>query len=703
MYAILKIAGEKYLDSDVTSNGSSYVPDLNTSDENTEDDNEGVAAHSEVEQGIQSNNVSTDLDASLTVNKVGHSAPDDDQMFVKTVESGIKKDFCIYCHKEQSKLSRHLTRLHKSEEEVARYLSFGKGSDERKDIMAKIRKRGQFFFNTHRSVNTGERKVSRRPNARYNKSATDFATCPSCFADYAKTSLRHHYRRCAKRNSAKQRNILMTSKKIIGRIHPQACDILRTKVFPTIQEDEVAKAIRYDELVILFGNKMCQKYKDPHFYDMIRQKMRQLGRFLIEIRKHTNDIHEFFSVFFPKNYDATIAAVQSLAGLNDEGTGFRVPSLATSLGILIKQIGNLCVSVWIKRQNKEKQTYVEDFLKLFVEDYAVSVNRTALETQARNKRQLKTILPSNDDIQKLQEYLRKAVRKNYEALSEKFCKKKWMNLAEVTLISIQLFNRRRAGEIERILIDDFKNHEKIDENTIGEAYRKFTTEEKQAAMKYTRFTIRDKLGRTVPVLLHRELLVCCELILKHRFAAGVSKKNLYLFGIPGTLKGDYKYLRACQLMRKFAVECGAANPETLRGTILRKHVATMCINFNLTENEVSDLASFLGYAEKIHKEHYRQPIICREILQISKLLEAVQGKDADSDDDTDDEGYVDQSGPSKLQKTAKNLNIDGQEQEIDLHFTTSENNNNNSSDDDIFTEPKIKKNVRVCKINLYMK
>ena len=278
-----------------------------------------------------------------------------------------------------------------------------------------------------------------------------------------------------------------------------------------------------------------------------------------------------------------------------------------------------------------------------------------------------------------------------------------MNLAEVTLISIQLFNRRRAGEIERILIDDFKNHEKIDENTIGEAYRKFTTEEKQAAMKYTRFTIRDKLGRTVPVLLHRELLVCCELILKHRFAAGVSKKNLYLFGIPGTLKGDYKYLRACQLMRKFAVECGAANPETLRGTILRKHVATMCINFNLTENEVSDLASFLGHAEKIHKEHYRQPIICREILQISKLLEAVQGKDADSDDDTDDEGYVDQSGPSKLQKTAKNLNIDRQEQEIDLHFTTSEKNNNNSSDDDIFTEPKIKKNVRVCKINLYMK
>lgn len=152
--------------------------------------------------------------------------------------------------------------------------------------MAKIRKRGQFFFNTNRAVNTGERKVSRRPNAKYNKTAADFVMCPSCLADYAKGSLRHHYRRCAKRNSAKRRDILVTSRKLTGRIHPQACDILRKKVFPTMQENDVAKAIRYDELIILFGNKLCQKYKDPHFYDMIRQKLRQLtGRFLIEVRK----------------------------------------------------------------------------------------------------------------------------------------------------------------------------------------------------------------------------------------------------------------------------------------------------------------------------------------------------------------------------------------------------------------------------------
>lgn len=201
-----------------------------------------------------------------------------------------------------------------------------------------------------------------------------------------------------------------------------------------------------------------------------------------------------------------IAAVQSLVGLNKAATGFKVPSLATSLGTLIKQIGKLCMSVWIKRQNKKKQTYVEDFLKLFTEDYATSIIRTALETQAYNKRQVKTFLPSKGDIQKLQVYLRESIRKNYEALNKKFSQQVWKKLAEATLISIQLFNRRRAGEIERIFIDDFRSHQKIDEGTIGEAYTKFTPEEKQAAMKYVRFTIRGKLSRTMSVLLHRELL-----------------------------------------------------------------------------------------------------------------------------------------------------------------------------------------------------
>lgn len=425
-----------------------------------------------------------------------------------------------------------------------------------------------------------------------------------------------------------------------------------------MQEDNIVRTIRFDELVILFANKLCQKYNDPHHYDLIRQKMRQLGRFLIEVKKHDQEITDLFSVFYPRHYDGTILAVQSLAGLNEAGTGFKTPSLATSVGTLLKQVGKLCVTIGIKKEDKAQQSAAEDFVKLIAEDYPTSITRTALETQALNRRRTKTILPSKGDIQKLQSHLNEVVRTNFAALTKKFSKTAWLKLAQATLVSTQLFNRRRAGEIERIFIGDFKSHQKIGLDTIGDSYENFTMEEKKVAMKYVRFTIRGKLSRTVPVLLHIDLMQCCEMLLKHRLAAGVNTKNQYLFGIEGTLKGDYKYLRACELMRAFAMSCGAENPQTLRGTTLRKHIATMCVNFNLTDNEISDLANFLGHADKIHKENYRQPIICREILQISKLLEAVQGNE-DPGDDSDDSVTNNESGPSCVQDIENDKNRPG--------------------------------------------
>lgn len=83
-------------------------------------------------------------------------------------------------------------------------------------------------------------------------------------------------------------------------------------------------------------------------------------------------------------------------------------------------------------------------------------------------------------------------------------------------------------------------------------------------------------------------------------------------------------MRACPLLRKFAFLCNAAHPERLRGTELRKHIATTCMGLNLEEHEVRDLADFMGHNPEIHKNIYRQPLIGRE-LRVSRFLEAAQG------------------------------------------------------------------------------
>lgn len=130
----------------------------------------------------------------------------------------------------------------------------------------------------------------------------------------------------------------------------------------------------------------------------------------------------------------------------------------------------------------------------------------------------------------------------------------------------------------------------------------------------------------MPVILDKELVQYIELILEHRNDANVPKKNPYVFGIPSCNKRSFKYLRACILMRNFSKKCGAQLPHALRGTELRKHIATTCITLNLSENEVDDLANFMGHHEKIHKRHYRQSIPAVEIIRMTKFLEAALGE-----------------------------------------------------------------------------
>jgi len=112
-------------------------------------------------------------------------------------------------------------------------------------------------------------------------------------------------------------------------------------------------------------------------------------------------------------------------------------------------------------------------------------------------------------------------------------------------------------------------------------------------------------------------------------------------------------LKACDLMRKFSTECGANQPETLRGTYLRKYVATLGVNLNLTDAEITDLANFMGHEEKIHREHYRMPVVHREILRMSRLLQSASGKNENENNSNDKE----ESGKDINNAFANDMNL----------------------------------------------
>jgi len=133
-----------------------------------------------------------------------------------------------------------------------------------------------------------------------------------------------------------------------------------------------------------------------------------------------------------------------------------------------------------------------------------------METRLQHQRHKNDDLPSMDDIAKLYMYL-KCKQEAFDILRNEYTYETWKTLAECTLISVQLFNRRQAGEIERMLIADFEQYKGIDPDTADDLFKKISSKAQDAAKKYVRFVIIGKLGRTVSVLLNYSLLGCIKL------------------------------------------------------------------------------------------------------------------------------------------------------------------------------------------------
>ncbi|XP_066603873.1 uncharacterized protein [Prorops nasuta] len=630
-----------HFDTNVTSEeyvtrSSDYEPDPQENNSDTASDDSGDLLENIENIPHQSNNNSTknSINLSSSLIEEGISACDPEKLIIEKSrgrKGDRKHSFCVYCHTKQQKIASHLELKHKDEIDVMKFINLPKNSKERKDIIAVIRKKGNFLHNTNENYNDGTLIVARRAMQYSVKTAQNYLPCASCKGFYSESSLRLHFAKCTGRNSRKNRIVKVMGKAIAGRIHARASKTVRKRLFPILREDEIVRLIRYDTLVIIYANKMCEKYKSSHHhFDMIRSRIRLLGRFLKTMKSIEKDVTDLASVFDPKYIDSVIQSINIEAGLTEERNGYKTPSVAFSLSTLLKKIGEILAIECIKNHDQEKKKYVKDFLKVFLLEVAINVNKTAMETQIQQKRRKTVKLPPTEDIKQLHTFLCLKMNKSFNKLQNSFLIHEWMELTESTLISVLLFNRRRPGELERVLIQDFRCYTKIDENTDKDLFHSLSKKNQEIARKYVRFTLRGKLNRTVPVLLNEQHVQSIECILKYRNKANVSENNPYVFGSPSRNRLNYTYFRACNLIRKFSAECGAKYPERLRGTTLRKHIATKCIALNLTDNEVGDLANFMGHAEAIHKSIYRQPVINREILRMSRLLEKAQGESEDS-------------------------------------------------------------------------
>lgn len=522
-----------------------------------------------------------------------------------------KKHFCMFCNTLQTKFARHLQLKHKKENLVRTFTNLPKKDSRRLKIITNIRKQGDYLYNSQQEFNKGDLIVVRRPQNVKSRNASHFRPCGNCGGMYSALSLAVHFRLCKSQNDAKYRKDVLTTSRLKSFVHQKANFIMKNMILPKMRDDAINNIVRCQDVIILFGNRLTQKYRSPHFYKMIRSKLRTVGRFFLFFCKQRPDIKDLESVFDPEMYDDVINTIHEMAGLELQSGKYRAPATASSICSFLKKISLYLISESIKQKRTEMRDNIRSFLQLLEEGLPHEVYKTVLENQLENRRHKVIQLPSQEDIGLLHKYLEKKIQVYSKKIQQEFSFIAWKELSSLLLVYLQLFNRRRAGEIERINIKDFLGYSGCESHS-------------SSSNNYVRFLIRGKRGRGVPVMMNNSILKHLKLILNLRNEANVSTRNPYLFGLPGPEFTEH--LQADRLMNKYAIACGAKYPKTLRGTELRKHFATLCGNMSLGDVQIHDIANYMGHHEKIHLDHYRQPDATRDILRISTFLEKAIGE-----------------------------------------------------------------------------
>ncbi|KAL3289323.1 hypothetical protein HHI36_003753 [Cryptolaemus montrouzieri] len=376
--------------SEVYSECSEYQPDpSDESDEEEESNNVYIDSTCETVESSTQNFPSPELNLRFSDPITNRNMCDDSQMHVMNSRGrgGDKKwNFCIFCLTKQKKIARHFELRHKDKEQVQQFIHLPKGNTLRRELIGNLRKRGNFLFNTDETINDGELIVSRRPQAVKNRNVRYFKPCSNCKAFFSKNTLRVHFSKCSGKSSLKRRFALLSSKKICSRIHKKASDMVRQNVFPPLRQDEVTRVISYDELFITFANNMTERYKHPRFFEMIRSKLRLLGRFLLKIKALEKGINDFASVYDPKYTDSTIKSICLLAKLDSDTNLYNIPSVASTIGTLLKQVGETLKNELLKTHQDVKRKDVKNFLSLLAQELNIKVNRTVIESQLQVKR-----------------------------------------------------------------------------------------------------------------------------------------------------------------------------------------------------------------------------------------------------------------------------------------------------------------------------
>ncbi|XP_026195542.1 uncharacterized protein LOC113148187 isoform X2 [Anabas testudineus] len=533
-----------------------------------------------------------------------------------------KKHYCLYCGQPHSKISRHLQRKHTEIKDVAYAFSFPLGSSERKVLLEQLRNKGDFKHNAKvLKKGRGELVTWKQPSEK--ASPQDYLPCRHCFGMFAKRDLWRHQssckckKMCVADDNVKSRSSVQSS---AVRLLPIAASSSGCQnIINNMRQDGVALYIRTDSLICKYGESLYGKHgqvKSRHQY--ISQRMRELGRFVLVAKDMDKTVICLEDLCAPKKFDLVVSAAKKLTEFSPGKNEYGKPSKAVKIGFCLKGAAEVLIGQTLMNDDDLAEKKAKKFLELLERSWKNIVSVNAHQTIQEKKWNKEDDIPLTKDVMALRNHLRMVEDNAKSELTQCLSLTAYKKLNETVLAQVIVFNKRREGEASRLTLEAYKKASRVPINE--DIYETLSPLEKELSKLLTRIEVRGKRGRKVPVFLTERMKNSIDTLNNIRDQAGVPAENPYLFARPGAMTN----IRGCDSLRKYAQESKAENPALLRSTKLRKQVATLCQLLDLSEQELEQVARFMGHDIRVHREFYRQTDKTFQIAKISKLLFAME-------------------------------------------------------------------------------
>ena len=535
---------------------------------------------------------------------------------------------CCFCGVFQTKLTRHMKIVHKAEPQIQEILKYSKKQQD--EAFEKLRKDGIFQHNVQ-SIKEGKKNdcmlMERKQSKPKNKSVK---TCVDCKGFFYSKYFYQHTKRCLKRRTAEQPSPKLVSGVevgLIGKLEENE-DQGFLDIIGRFAKDEAGNLCRTNQMLLHFGRNIYSKHcvrkeKMVEGRRIVMQNMRTLATLFVEFRsvfqesgKDTTRL-DFKEMFVRDNFPSLRRAIDAMS---EDKTGTKL-----LIGNVIKRVVKVMKGVYLIQKQDDLVSQLDKFVDVLTYFWNDIFKPAEIGAVARRQEILRkpSQLPKEEEVKKLVSYVSSSIEEKLKLLtldSENF-----VDLRNLVVTRITLFNARRGGEPSRILLSEWESAKRDEWVDADRLATQFSSEEERNEF------LEDKLlyqfgkgsGKLVPVISNKEILPALDMLSDPltRDKCGIHKSNKFLF--PST-KGSLDHVAGYHCINTVTKQAGLST--RLTATAMRHRASTIHADSGMSEVQKQLFFEHMGHGAEVNKDVYQCPAGSNELFVVGKYLRNIDGR-----------------------------------------------------------------------------